>query len=184
MLVALCLLPAARSQAAVISQLEVSQHGNRYRATAIAQLCVTPAQAYAALLDFADFPRMNPAIRKAVVIRSLSPDSQLVYMETRACIGLFCRTLKQVQQFTELSASDLVAVTLPERSNVKQSSSSWHLEANAAGTRVYWRTSLEPAFWVPPLIGPRLVRAVLLQQGRAFMTGIERLNGRLPCPAN
>ncbi|HEX5339639.1 MAG TPA: hypothetical protein VFX47_02010 [Gammaproteobacteria bacterium] len=183
LLAGLCLFVASRTGAAVIYRMQVDRNGDLYHAAAVAHLCVTPAEAYAALVDFAHFPDMNPDIRKAVTIKKLSPHSQIVYMETRACIGFFCRTLKQMQQFTELSSRDLVAVTLAQGSNVKQASSSWHLQADGKGTRLYWQTSLEPDFWVPPLIGSSLLRTTLLQQGERFMAGIERHSGRFPCPA-
>lgn len=126
-------------------------------------------------MDFVHLPQISPAVRRVRVLGRVDARSTLVYMATRGCIGLFCRNLRQVQLFTALSPHDLVAVTLPEKGgNVRRGSSSWHLEPEGRGTRIIWESTLAPDFWVPPILGPPLVRAELRAQGKAFLRGIER----------
>ena len=168
------LLIATQTAGATLYNMEVKSSGARYQASADAQLDVAPAEVYAALVDFPELSEMNSAIRKVVVLRRVNAHSVVVYMETRACVAIFCSTLKQVQQFTELSPQDLVAITIPQGSNVKQGSSSWHLQADAGGTRLHCETTIEPDFWLPPFVGTALVRKALQEQGEAFMNGIER----------
>lgn len=177
LLAALSVFSACQAVGASFYRLEVTQQGNRYHAVVIAHLCVTPEATYAALTDFAHLPDMSPDIIKVVFERNQSANSQIVYLETRGCAGIFCHTLKQLQLFTELSPRDLIAVTLPSGSNVRYATSSWHLEADGKGTRVYWETTLEPDFWIPPVIGAGLLRSALRRQGRRFMTGIENWAG-------
>lgn len=174
------LLAAAQAAGATFSKLEVSHAGDRYHAVAEAYLDAAPDQVYAALLDFARLPEVSPDILEAKVLREPDSRTQVVYIESRGCIMIFCRTLRQVQRFTELSPSDIVAVTLPGNGNIKEGSSSWHLVADGQGTRVFWETTLEPDFWVPPLIGPGLVQKLLRKHGETFMNGIEARAARHP----
>ncbi|MGH8280561.1 MAG: hypothetical protein ACRERZ_00065, partial [Gammaproteobacteria bacterium] len=100
---------------------------------------------------------------------------QLVYTETVGCVVIFCQTVKQLQRFTELDPEDIVAVTLPDGSNVKQGTSSWHLQAEGSGTRLHWQANIEPDFWVPPFIGPRAIERQLRNQALESMQAMERL---------
>lgn len=168
----ICLFAAAQVTGAALYRLDVSSSGDRYHVTAEAQLNADPADVHAAIMDIVHLPQISPDIHKAVVIRRVNVNAEVVYMETHICVGIFCRTLKQMQQITEISSQDIVAVTLPEGSNV-QGSSSWHLQADAGGTRMYWETTLEPDFWLPPFIGPLLVREAVQEQAEVFIHGIE-----------
>ena len=170
-----CLLgPLQAATGAMFYKLEVSRNGDRYRVSADVHVDATPAQVYAALTDFTHLPQLDASIRQSRRLRQLDAHTQLVYMETRGCVAIFCRTIRQLQQFTELSRWDIVAVTLPAGSNVKQGSSSWHLRPEGGGTRLYWESSIEPDFWIPPLIGANIMVDELREQGLEFIRGIER----------
>ncbi len=156
-------------------QLHVSRVGDSYRVRADAYLNATPAEVYAVLGDFGHWTRINPSIRTSRVLKTLASGSTLIYTKTRLCVAFFCHTLRQVQEITEPDPRDIVAVTLPGQSNVKHGSSSWHLKPQDGGTRLIWDATIEPGFWVPPWIGPRIIKDELRRQCRDTLAGIERL---------
>ena len=160
--------------AATIYRLDVTQHDAHYRMVADLHLDASPADVYAELIDFSDFPKINPDVRISRVVRQPDAHTQLVYVESVGCVAIFCETIKQLQKFTEPDTRDILAVTLPGGSNVKDGSSSWHLEAEAGGTRLRWQADFEPDFWVPPFIGPRAIAEQLRSQALASMQDIER----------
>ena len=49
------------------------------------------------------------------------------------------------------------------------------MEAEGEGTLLRWQLSLEPGFWVPPLIGPPLLERSLKAEGRRSAAGVEKL---------
>ncbi len=100
----------------------------------------------------------------------------LVYTDTRICALLICRHLRELQKLTETPPQDLASVVVPQAGdNVKAGSGSVHLEAEGDGTRLVWQMSVEPYFWIPPLIGSALVSRSLRAEAMRSAQGIERL---------
>ncbi|MGH8281954.1 MAG: SRPBCC family protein [Gammaproteobacteria bacterium] len=171
------LLALHTAVAARFDTLQVTQQGDSYQIRGEVYLDAAPQEVYAQLIDFRHLPEINPSVRVSRVLKVINAHSQLVYTETVGCVFVFCRTIRQVQRFTELGPQDIVAVTVPGNGNVKQGNSVWHLQADGDGTRLSWTTNCEPDFWVPPFIGPRAIESELRTQALASMQAIERLAG-------
>jgi hypothetical protein len=73
-------------------------------------------------------------------------------------------------------------VTLPEQSDFKYAVSEWLLEPAGEGTNVTYKLELEPDFWVPPVLGPWLLKRTLLKGGTRAINRIERLANTPPEP--
>jgi Polyketide cyclase / dehydrase and lipid transport len=166
---------AASAAGAELHSIEVTNQGNHYLLSTDVSIAAPPAQVYKVLTDYNYLTRISGAIRVSKLLKQIDAHTALVYVETRACIALFCRTLKQTQQVVELTPQDIVAQSLPDRSNVRMGAASWHLEPERAGTRLYWRNTLEPTFWIPPVIGASMMKRALRTQVIASAQGIEKL---------
>lgn len=155
--------------------VQVSHEGDVYRMQADVHLAAPPAQVYQVLTDYEHLTRVSRSVVRSSVMRRLD-DGALVYTDTRICALLICRHLRELQKLTETSPQDLVSVLVPQAGdNVKAGSGSVHLEAEGDGTRLVWQMSVEPDFWIPPLIGPALVGRSLRAEAARSADGIERL---------
>lgn len=168
--------------AAKFSKLEVTQHGDSYRISGTVYLEAVPQQVYAELIDFAHLHAINPGVRASRMLKAINARSQLVYIETVACVLVFCHTLHEVQRFTEPDPQDIVAVTVPGSGNVKHGRSVWHLSAGGRGTRLNWTASYELDFRVPAFVSPRAIEAELRKQALESMRAIEHLSQEQPEP--
>jgi len=169
---ALMLALAGEVAAAGIERTVVSHAKGRYTVEAVATLAVPPKAAIAALTDFAHLDRLTPSIRVSRRLRETS-EGTLVYTESRACAGWFCRELRKTELVT-VRGAEVYAVAIPEQSNVKRSVSRWRFVPDGAGTRLEMRTEVDPAFFVPPLIGPPLVKSAMKREAEAFARGLEQ----------
>lgn len=165
----------AASQAAEFRSLQVSRDADRYRVEADVYLAAPPEAVYGVLTDYAHFGRISPSIVANRVMQPDSGEGALVYTDSRICALFICRHVQETQRFTRTPPLGLDAVVLPEQSNLKSGSSTWRLEADGEGTRMHMELELEPAFWVPPLIGPALVVGSLKAEGKRAAAGVERL---------
>jgi hypothetical protein len=182
-LLVLCLAAFGTAQAAEFRSLQVSRDAGRYQVKADVYLAAPPEAVYGVLTDYAHFGRISPSIVANRVVQSDSGEGALVYTDSRICALFICRHVQETQRFIRKPPLILDAVVLPEQSNLKSGSSSWRLEAEGEGTRMHMELDLEPAFWVPPLIGPALVVGSLKAEGRRAAAGVERLareRARLP----
>jgi hypothetical protein len=66
--------------------------------------------------------------------------------------------------------------------NMDQMRGSWNITGDATRCEIQYDADLEPAFWVPPLIGPRLMRRQVDEQMHGVLAEIERRSNAAPAP--
>lgn len=161
--------------AATFNSLKVSRDGDIYRLSSDVYLDAPLPQVYRVLTDYNHLTRISRVIQRSRLLARPDAHTALVYVESRACVLFFCHTIKETQRVTESPPADLSAAVIPAQSNVKLAESTWHLQAEGQGTRMQWNLTIEPEFWVPPLIGPALVEGELRTEGEYSARGIEKL---------
>lgn len=126
-----------------------------FRCEIIATLDAPASAVEAVLRDYEAYPQLDPRILQARVLARPTPNTALLETRVRACFGPFCRTVRRVEEVTEAPA-ELSAITDPERSDVRFGETHTSIEAvDATRTRIVYRTSIVPDFWVPALGGRR-----------------------------
>ncbi|MEM9209778.1 MAG: hypothetical protein AAGA61_11055, partial [Pseudomonadota bacterium] len=75
------------------------------------------------------------------------------------------------------------AIVDPERSDFDYSVESWDIRRVDGRTELIYRFEMEPAFWVPPVIGPYYIRRALRDGAIRVVDRIEALAlGQEPLP--
>lgn len=113
------------------------------------------------LRDYEQYPSLDTRILQARVLER--PEEHVALLETvlRACFGPFCRNVKRVERVEETKHA-LTAITDPARSDVKSGETRTELAAaDHGGTRVTYKTSIAPDFWIPKLVGRRWMLGTL-----------------------
>lgn len=172
--VALC---AASAGAAQVDRVEVEREGGRFRVEMHTRLAVPPQAAYEVFSRFEDLPRINPSVRRAVVVGREGADTR-VESRLRVCIAFFCPKFKMTQDMRGGAEGDtftLRAAVVPERSDFRYGLGLWTFAPCGDGTRLSFVSELEPGFWIPRLIGTWLVKGALRAQAVTTSEGIERL---------
>ena len=76
------------------------------------------------------------------------------------------------------------STALPELSDFKHAMSEFLLESDGDGTKLIYRTEIEPDFFVPPLIGPWFLKRTVSKGALSALSRIEGLarerDGRPP----
>lgn len=170
-----CLGLSSTAQAADFYKLEVGHNGDSYHVSADVHLAAPLADVYAVLTDYDHMTHIAPAIRQSRLLQRLDAHTSRIYTEHHICVAFFCRNIKQTQDVVELTPQDIVSNTLPEQSNVAVGNASLHLDAEGTGTRMHWDFTVQPDFWIPPLLGPSLVSRAMRKTGYDTAEGVERL---------
>ncbi len=173
-------LEVGAALAVEIRSVDVSHDDARYR---VSMRVALDAPADATYSVFTDLPRLrlvNPAVRDVKVLGQPSPDTRRVYTELRACVSLYCRRLKQVQdmQFESRApggGGKVRAQVIAERSDFRFGNATWDFRDCGGRTCLDFDAELEPNFWVPPLIGPWLIKRKLQEEAIQTSQGLERL---------
>lgn len=162
LLAGLLLLPAP-SLAGTILASSVSHEGPRYNLSVTARIDAPFDTVYQSITDFDHLAAINPAIEESQLLATPRPDTWRVRSVIRVCILVFCKRVVQVQDVTVLAGGhDIEAVILPESSDFRSGIARWQLTASDASTELLFTNSFEPDFWVPPVIGPWLIKRKLV----------------------
>ncbi len=169
---------ATRAGAASIDDLEVHQTAGRYHIEMRAHLGVPAGAAYAVFADLENLRAINSDVREARIVGRIADGRVQLYTVFRACVLWYCRSIRETQTMTFVrghAGGEVDAVILPSSGDFRSGRAHW-LFRNAGGqTELDVTAELDPAFRIPPLIGPWLVRRWLRAQTERATVAIERL---------
>ncbi|HXS79015.1 MAG TPA: SRPBCC family protein [Gammaproteobacteria bacterium] len=167
----------ALAGALTIDELDVTRQRGRYSLEANGHLDATPESIYAVLTDFDDnaYSRILESYKESRYLEPAADGTPVVYTRMEGCALWHCMSLERTERLETKAPYWIKSTVLPESSNFTQSTSEWVLERDGDGTKIIYRLDMEPAFPVPPVIGPWALKRTLSQGGRRAIAGIERL---------
>lgn len=168
---------SALAVAATIDELDVTRERGRYSLEANARLDASPESVYTVLTDFDDnaYSRISRAYKESRYLDPAADGTPLVYTRMEGCALWHCMTLERTERLETEAPHWIKSTTLPEGSNFRHSVSEWWLERDGDGTKMTYTLEMEPAFFVPPVVGPWYLKRTLSQGGIRAVTRIERL---------
>jgi len=173
------LLPLANG--AEITDIEIIRDGSRYLLVSTTHFDATPEQVFRVLIDYDQLATISKTIKESRYLEPRDDGQVLVYTRVRACVFLYCKTVEKIERLDFTRPTYIQATAIPDRSDVRYSRSEWKLTADdAGGTQVIYRLEFEPGFWVPPLIGPMVIKRVLIDDGASAVDQIEIRAQKLP----
>jgi hypothetical protein len=116
-----------------------------------------------------------------VEAKNVGPDEQGgmgYFIHNRACIMLFCMHARRNGSVTSQPYEFIRAVADPETSDFEVSEETWTFRDEDDGTIVRYELAMKPSFWIPPLIGPYLMKRKLRNEGGEAINRIERIAQR------
>jgi len=168
------LLLAAPVSAEEILDSWVTHDAGVYRMSVDINIQAPPLVVHQRITDYAHLPEINPSIEESEILQVLGPYRHRVRSIVNVCILFYCRRVNQVQDITQANRNTIMAVTLPELSDFRRGLALWWLRENGAATRLQFSAEFEPDFWVPPLIGPWLIKRKLVYEVAETARRIER----------
>ena len=127
------------------------------------------------LTDFVHIYRLNPSIIESEV---LAQDNDAVtHVRTRVlgCAGYFCQELERVEAVQKLPSGDLIAEIVPEKSEFRSGRTVWHLEASGERSKVVYESSMEPDFYIPPVVGKFMAIKSIRNEMAISFKNLERI---------
>lgn len=163
------------SLAGRVDHVDVVNEQGRYQVLVSAWINLPQPALRDLLTDYITVSQANASIKSVTILPPPAADITRLAAEIEVCVWFFCRRLQQVQDMQLVSAGLLEARMLPELSDYKYGQASWRMIAEAEGSRLLFAVSIEPDFWVPPLIGPAVIKRKLKQEAIETVQGLEAL---------
>ncbi len=136
------------------------------------------------LTDYDHLSRVNPAVESSEIIFKRKAGDYQVRTVTKVCIWFYCRRIHQVQNVIESQDGSITAVVIPEKSDFSHGYARVTLWREPAGTRVLIRSEVRPKFWIPPVIGPWLLKRKLRSETLETVQNLERVAFTASLPHN
>jgi hypothetical protein len=166
---------------AELRDVVVEKSDERYKLRSETFLAADRESLYRILTDYDQFTRFTSTFAEA---RNVEPDEKgrpRFYTRMEGCVLLFCKSYIRAGHLVLTPTSDIVAIVNPELSNFKYAHEHWQLIPDGDGTLLIYTFEMEPDFWIPPLIGPYVVKRTLRDGGHDAVNRIEALaQGREP----
>lgn len=128
---------------------------------------------YRLITDYDHLHDINPAIRESRILRTYSPVKHRIRTVTRVCVLFYCRNVTQSQDMVQLPGYTIEAVILPQDSDFRRGRGHWRLTGEGDATVMRFGAELVPAFYLPKLIGPWLIRREMVRQITEIVLLIE-----------
>lgn len=169
------LLPCPLLTAAVTERAEISFEGHTYQYTFIARLKGDVEEVRAVVTDFDHMQRINDDIVESRVLHRYEDGDLKRLLRLRHCIVLFCFDMDFVERVHE-AAGHITTTIVPEESTFSDGTANWQIEALADGyTRVSVSARQTPRFWIPPVLGPLVLKRVFMTEVAETCANIERI---------
>lgn len=178
---ALLILPAA-VQAAEFRTLEFFKEGERYRVESDIFLEAPADGVYRALTDYEGFPRLSSIFIEGRVIEPIRHGEGRVFLHMRGCVLFFCRDVRLVERLEVTPESRVEAFVDAERSDLDYGWARWDISAEGGGALVRYEMEMVPQFWIPPVIGPLIIKAALRTRGLRAARRLEAVASGRPIP--
>ena len=95
------------------------------------------------------------------------------YIRNRGCVLFFCQSFER-QGYVETEPKVVLrAFANPDASDFLLSNESWTFDERDGGTVVTYAMAMKPKFWIPPGIGPYLIKRKLRNNGGDAVDRIE-----------
>ena len=170
----MCLALFTNCQAGEVLHSHIAYEDSHYLISLTMKIEAGLDRVYAILTDFNHLTRVNDTIKLSRLLHSKGK-VHLVQIDAEGCVWIFCKRVRQVQRITEMGRGYIQAVTLPEKSDMEYGRVLWHIEEQDGFTIISYNADFVPAFFVPPLLGPYILKGRLLAAGIKTIHGIERI---------
>lgn len=97
------------------------------------------------------------------------------YIRNKGCILFFCKSFERRGYVESQLNESLLAFTDPGNSDFHLSDERWDFRAKDDGTVVTYNLLMKPKFWMPPGIGPYLLKRKLKKDGGGAINRIETI---------
>ena len=167
------LLPCA-TQSDVLVNTEFDYSDGTYTYEYSRQINGSSEKIFIILTDYEKYTKLNSNVQESRVIST--PGQQIRrLLKIRQCIFFFCFNLQMVEKVVQ-SKFFIESSIIRDESNFLSGLASWELvKISGNQTLVRLRASQTPAFWIPPFIGPTLIKSVLFKELEETFTNLEIL---------
>ena len=146
-------------------QVEVSKEkGNNYHFNMQFVALASAQRVYAIITDYERLTELNPLIKQSRVLPRDVEGITRVELVTKGCMLMFCKTIIRVEDVQVKPDLTIETQFVTELSDFKSGHTRWTFMPEGEQTIVNYQASMVPDFWLPPFVGPYMLKKQLRSQ--------------------
>ena len=118
----------------------------------------------AIITDYNRLTQLSPLIKESRVLPYHVEDVTRVELVTQGCLLFFCKKIIRVEEASVADDLSIKTVFVPELSDFKSGQTHWTFTSKDQHTVVNYQASMVPEFWLPPFVGPYMLKKQLHSQ--------------------
>lgn len=179
---------APHAFSADILHSEVRHDDGVYRVRFAVQVHADADAVRTLMTDYARLSRLSTVVTRAEVVHRFADGTQRLRLNLRACVWVLCKDLRKLEDVSTQANGDIVTVAIPSESDFSHAVERWRIVsspvaspvASSAGTqatrtRIEFESEMTPSFFVPPVLGPALIKRALRRELTHSIQALERL---------
>jgi hypothetical protein len=130
---------------------------------------------YDVFLDWDLSEQFSSVVVEARNLGSDATGDRGFYTRNRACVLFYCKSVERFGRVEHEPAVFIKAITDPERSDFHLSNETWEFIEEGDGTLIRYQLEMRPKFWIPPVIGPYVLKKKMREDGVDALDRIEAI---------
>jgi hypothetical protein len=159
--------------AAEFVESDVSHDDGRYQLHFEVWLNAEATQVRRRLTNYDHLDRLSTVVVASRRLPDGANGALRVHQALQACVLFLCRSAQRVLEVETTDNGDILTHTDPGASDFRHGEEIWQILAEGHGTRLRYRASLTPNFFIPPLIGPWLLKSRLREELETIVLRLE-----------
>ena len=153
---------------------DIEVDGNTYRYEFEAMIAAPLEATHAVITDHEALKHFNDGVLESDVLETYADGALKRKLLVEQCVLVFCFDLRFIEKVEARGNQQIVATIIPEESNFRRGTATWMLEPiGKETTKLRVIAEQEPDFWIPPVIGPAVIKHVFREEIRETAENIE-----------
>jgi hypothetical protein len=158
-----------------IQQAEVSHKDGVYILDLKVKLSAPFDPVHAIVTDYDQLHLISEVLIETSLLSEADAEIKRRRLVVRTCILIFCFTANMVEDVWE-TENTIITRIIPNQSDYKFGETKWQIDLiDDAHSRINLYCELEPDFWIPPFIGPYLMKKTMMKEAKKTIRRIEEL---------
>lgn len=166
-------VPAAA--AGTIERLETAHDSGHYTVSFEVVLDAPRDRVWRIMTDYERLPRVSKIITESRILKQEDANRHRVGVTLEACILIFCKTVKRVVDIVAKPETEITVTENPASPHFRSAVEHWRVTDEDAATRLNYTAEVVPNFFIPPLIGPPVVKYFLRREIKLTALEVEAL---------
>lgn len=175
---------AAAASAVTIIETSVTHDAGRYTVRFDVLIDAGIERVRPLVADYDRLTRLSPIVVESRVLATRADGGQRIQVTLNGCVLIFCQTIKKVQEVRTAIDGAVTARTDPGESDFTFAEERWRVLPQAQRTHIHYEAEFVPGFFVPPLIGPWIVKSKIRTELETTAARLELLAAEERAPAD